>query len=87
MRRAAAATAASRYPRPVSHLQSQASRFWAIMIPSSVTLITLLLITLALIILIGGNRLGAGLYRQESYSLATLLFVLVIVLLLIRSHL
>ena len=57
------------------------------MIPSSVSLITLLLITLTLIILVGGNRLGAGLYRQESYSLVTLLFVLVIVLLLIRRHL
>ena len=57
------------------------------MILSSVSLITLLLITLALIILVGSNRLGAGLYRQESYSLVTLLFVLVIVLLLIRRHL
>ena len=57
------------------------------MIPSSVSLITLLLITLALIILVGGNRLGAGLYRQESYSLVTLLFVRVIVPLRLRRHL
>jgi hypothetical protein len=48
---------------------------------------TLVLMVLLLIIVAGGTFLKGEVYRQESYSLGTLLCVLIMVLLLIRGHL
>jgi bacteriorhodopsin len=54
---------------------------WAMSLP------TLVLMVLLLIIVAGGTFLKGEVYRQESYSLGTLLCVLIMVLLLIRGHL
>jgi hypothetical protein len=51
------------------------------------TLTTILLIILSLIVLGGGHYIGDGAYREESYSLVTILVVAAIALMLIRGHL
>jgi hypothetical protein len=50
------------------------------------TLTTILLVLLILIVLGGGRYICNGAYREESFSLVTVLFVAAVALLLIRGY-